>query len=81
MCIINWTHSHSTCTLRFRNKITKNEKPLKSANLNSSQVKIKFEFSKPFRSKRISKDEKHAEIEQFPWPFNYLQNSYKTIIQ
>ena len=33
--------------------------------LNSSQVKIKYEFSKPFRSKRFSKDENHAESEQF----------------
>ena len=49
--------------------------------LNSSQVKIKYEFSKPFRSKRFSKDENHAEIKQFLWPFNYLQNSHKTIIQ
>ena len=49
--------------------------------LNSSQVKIKQEFSKPFHSKRFSKDENHAESEQFLWPFNYIQNNYKTIIQ
>ena len=33
--------------------------------LNSSQVKIEYEFLKPFRSKRFSKDENHAESEQF----------------
>ena len=49
--------------------------------LNSSQVKIKYKFSKLFRSKRFSKDENHAESEHFLWPFNYLQNTYKTIIQ
>ena len=49
--------------------------------LNFSQVKIKYEFSKPFRSKRFSKNENHAEGEQFLWPFYYLQNNYKTIIQ
>ena len=49
--------------------------------VNSSQVKIKYEFSKPFRSKRFSKDGNHAESEQFLWPFNYLQSNYKTIIQ
>ena len=49
--------------------------------LNSSQVKIKYEYSKPFRSKRFSKDENHTESEQLLWPFNYLQNNYKTIIQ
>ena len=49
--------------------------------LNSSQVKIKQEFSKPFHSKRFSKDGNHAESEQFLRPFNYIQNNYKTIIQ
>ena len=33
--------------------------------LNFSQVKIKYEFSKPFRSKHFSKDGNHAESEQF----------------
>ena len=33
--------------------------------LNSSQVKIKYEFSKPFHSKSFSKDGNHAESEQF----------------
>ena len=33
--------------------------------LNSSQVKIKYEFSKPFHSKPFSKDGNHAESEQF----------------
>ena len=33
--------------------------------LNSSQVKIKYKFSKPFRSKPFSKDGNHAESEQF----------------
>ena len=49
--------------------------------LNSGQVKIKYEFAKPFRSRSFSKDENHAELEQFLWPFSYLQNNYKTIIQ
>ena len=49
--------------------------------INSSQVKIKYEFSKPFRSERFSKDGNHAESEQFLWLFNYIQNNYKTIIQ
>ena len=31
--------------------------------LNSSQVEIKYKFSKPFRSKRFSKDENHTESE------------------
>ena len=48
--------------------------------INSSQVKIKYEFSKPFRSKHFSKDGNHAESEQFPWPFNYIQNNYKIFI-
>ena len=33
--------------------------------LNSSQVKIKYDFSKSFRSKPFSKDGNHAESEQF----------------
>ena len=33
--------------------------------VNSSQVKIKYEISKPFRSKCFSKDGNHAESEQF----------------
>ena len=45
--------------------------------INSSQVQIKYEFSKPFRSKPFSKDGNHAESEQFLWPFNYIQNNYK----
>ena len=49
--------------------------------LNSRQVKIKYEFSKPFHSESFSKDENHAELEQFLWPFNYLYYYYKTIIQ
>ena len=50
-------------------------------NLNSSQVKIEYKFSKSFRSESFSKDENHAESEQFLWPFNYIQSNYKTIIQ
>ena len=46
----------------------------------SSQVKIKYEFSKPFRSKPFSKDGNDAESEQFLWPFNYIENNYKTFI-
>ena len=49
--------------------------------INSSQVKIKYKFSKPFHSKRFSKDGNRAESEQFLWPFNYIQRNYKTIIQ
>ena len=49
--------------------------------LNFSEVKIKYEFSKPFRSKRFSKDENHAQSEEYLWPFNYIQSNYKTIIQ
>ena len=48
---------------------------LSPPSLNSSQVKIKYEFSKPFRSKRFSKYEGHAESEQFLWSFNYLRNN------
>ena len=48
--------------------------------LNSSQVKIKYKFSKPFRPKPFSKDRNHAESEQILWPFNYTQNNYKTFI-
>ena len=48
--------------------------------LNSNQVKNKYEFSKPFRPKRFAKDGNHTESEQFLWPFNYILNSYKTII-
>ena len=48
--------------------------------LNSSQVKIKYKFSKLFRSKPFSKDGNHAESKQFLWPFNYIQNNYKTFI-
>ena len=43
--------------------------------INSSQVEIKYEFSTPFRYKRFSKYDSHAEIKQFLWPFNYLQNT------
>ena len=32
--------------------------------VNTSQVKIKYEFSKPFRSKRFSNNENHVESEQ-----------------
>ena len=38
---------------------------LPSIYVNSSQVKIKYVFSKPFRSKHFSKDGNHAESEQF----------------
>ena len=48
--------------------------------VNSSQVKIKYKFSKPFHSKPFSKDGNHVESEQFLWPFNYIQNNYKTFI-
>ena len=67
--------------VKKQNKTKKNKKKLQfQIFLNSSQVKIKYDFSIPFRSKSFSKDENHAEIEQFLWPFNYLQNN-KTIIQ
>ena len=36
-----------------------------SERINSSQVTIKYKFSKPFCSKRFSKDGNHAESEQF----------------
>ena len=49
--------------------------------LNTSQVKIKYKFSKPFCSKRFSNGGNHAESEQCLWPFNYTQNNFKTIIQ
>ena len=53
--------------------------------LNSSQVKIKYEFSKPFRPKRSSKDGNHTESEQFLWPimnnFSDSSTTYKLIIK
>ena len=39
--------------------------PGKNMDVNSSQVKIKYEFFKPFRSKHFSKDGNHAESEKF----------------
>ena len=45
--------------------LTENIDVIHSVVLNSSQVKIKYEFSKPFRSKPFSKDGNHAESEQF----------------
>ena len=37
----------------------------KNPAVNSGQVKIKYDFSKSFRSKPFSKDGNHAESEQF----------------